>query len=184
LNRVKLSSGFPAPEVQLQIANVALDNTAAAVERAGEYFFLYRRGVERDVVPLDPMTGRSSLTDQEQGFIQNQPTCNQFGVTTQSLDIHLTNLECFKHRVENLTDRLATTLTRSTAVLPTDDTSIAFEDWGPPTKDTDGRPAYVFELPITFDVGQKGILAGQRKQKVRDMTFFIESNDSTRGDRS
>lgn len=66
---------YPSAEVQYQIADLALLAAATRVDHAGEYFFLLRRGVERDAVPLDPATGNSVLAANENAFIKNDPIC-------------------------------------------------------------------------------------------------------------
>jgi hypothetical protein len=175
---VRGSPNFPAPEVQLQIANLALSSAANSVERAGEYFFLFRRGVERDVVSLDPATGESLLTALEE--TPPIPDCEPpfQPVDTRSLDINFVTLDCFRSRVDRLGQVLASTLARSADFLETSDASVPFSSWEL-TTDAQNQPAYVFEMPISFEVGQVGTREGQLRQKVEDMTFFLQTNDGT-----
>ena len=73
--------------MQYQIADLALLAAATRVDRAGEYFFLLRRGVERDAVPLDPATGNSVLASSENAFIKNDPNDNDCDGTADQDDV-------------------------------------------------------------------------------------------------
>lgn len=174
------ASGFPAPEVQLALADLAFQSAAASVDRAGDAFFLYRRGVERDVLPLHPVTGLSTLTAREKTFLRQQPECE--GVTSASLDVNFATIPCFERRVDFLKQAAASAHgARSADFIEVADATVPFTEWTLGT-DADGDEAYSFSLSIDIEKAQRGSRGslnnvGELKQAIRDATFFLETND-------
>ncbi|HKY39917.1 MAG TPA: hypothetical protein VJN18_28470 [Polyangiaceae bacterium] len=172
-------TGFPAPEVQLALADLAFHSAAASVDRAGEYFFLYRRGVERDVLPLDPVTGASTLTSRERNFLTGELVCT--GVATPSLDINFSTLPCFERRIDFLNQESAVAHgIRSGDSLEVADTTVPFSAWTLGT-DSEGDPAYSFSLSVDITKAQRGSRGtlngvGELKQAIRDVALFLETN--------
>lgn len=174
------SSGFPAPEVQLALADLAFQSAAASVDRAGDAFFLYRRGVERDVLPLDAVTGVSTLTTREKTFLTGQAECA--GVTSASLDVNFSTIPCFERRIDFLNQAAAAAHSgRSSDFIEVADATVPFAEWTLGT-DAEGDDAYSFSLSIDVDKAQRGSRGtlnnvGELKQAIKDVTLFLETND-------
>lgn len=172
------TTNFPPEEVQYQLANAAFQAAAQDVEHAGETFFLLRRGVERDLVPLDPATGTSTLTADETKYINSDANCTGAGVTAASLDIDFTTLQCFRDRINGflkLQENQVTNWKYSHF-----DVDVPFSDWTDTT--TPGKnpvPAYRVDLLINLALAQQGLQYGQLRQKLHDVWFFLQSDNPT-----
>ncbi|MBE7481583.1 MAG: hypothetical protein HS104_16580 [Polyangiaceae bacterium] len=171
------SGTYPSAEVQYQIADLALLAAATRVDHAGEYFFLLRRGVERDAVPLDPATGNSVLAANENAFIKNDPICQANTLDASSLDVNLKTLDCFHQRVGYL-EAYTAGLQSAVNVLDLQDTTIPLSNWTLGT-DAQGQPAYSLTLEVTLAKAHRDYRASHRKQKLFDVTLFMETNDPT-----
>jgi hypothetical protein len=173
------ATGFPAPEVQLALADLAFKSAAAAVDRAGEYYFLLRRGAERDIVPVDAVTGLSELTERERLSLASDIECA--GVTAPSLDINFSTLACFDRRVDFLDQTAAGFRNgRSLDKLEVADATVPFAEWQL-VEDEDGDEAYQFTLSVDLDKAQRGSRGsggGQPRQRFYDATFFLETNNA------
>lgn len=165
----------PSTEVQYQIADLALLAAATRVDRAGEYFFLLRRGVERDAVPLDPTTGQSNLAANENSFILSDGICQATTLDASSLDVNLMTLPCFEQRVGFL-EAYAAGLQSAISVLDVQDTTVPFADWTLGT-DAQGQPVYALTLEVTLAKAHRDFRATHRKQKLHDVVFFLQTND-------
>lgn len=166
---------FPSPEVQYQIADLALLAAASRVDRAGEYFFLLRRGVERDAIPIDPATGQSTLAANENLFIKSDPICQATSVDANSLDVNLMTLDCFEQRVGYL-DAYSGGLQSQINALDVQDTTVPFSNWTL-ASNAQGQPAYKLTLEVTLAKAHRDFRANHRKQKLYDVVFFLQTND-------
>lgn len=179
VNNAPSGGAFPAAEVQYQIADLALLNGAAAVERAGETFFLLRQGAERDTIPIST-TATNELSGFEQAVIDAHPgICGD--ISGQQLDINLKNLECYDLRVDSVQSFTEARLsTRTLSILEESDTNLAFGsggDWDL-IQDSEGTEWYVSELVVLEEEARRGFRSNHTKHKIEDITFFLETDDS------
>jgi hypothetical protein len=166
------NGAYPPEEVQYQIADLAFRSAAAHVDRAGELFFLLRRGAERDGVPADPATGKSTLATYELTEMSKQPDCS--GVTTVSMDINFLTLDCFDGRASIL-GTYAGGIQRMGYTLDVQDTVIPASAWKMDPQATE--PQALLTLDVQLEQAHRGVRAAHRKQKIEDITFFLETND-------
>jgi hypothetical protein len=98
-------------------------------------------------------------------------------VTTESLDVNFTTLDCFDHRADNLAAiALAAKQSQQLNVLDLQDTTVPATSWQLVT-DAQGVQSYVFNLDVSLQAAHRGFRATHRKQKIADIGFFIESSD-------
>ncbi|MFO0565486.1 MAG: hypothetical protein U0263_07475 [Polyangiaceae bacterium] len=86
-------------------------------------------------------------------------------------------LDCFQQQVGYL-EAYAAGLQSAVNVLDLQDTTIPLSNWTLGT-DAQGQPAYWLTLEVTLAKAHRDYRASHRKQKLFDVTLFMETNDPT-----
>jgi hypothetical protein len=178
---------FPSTEVQAQIVDAALNRAAARVDRAGEYFFLLRRGVERETVPANPATGLSGLSAYEDQQLLNLQECFDADVKSPSIHVTFKGLSCFETRTEKLRQYAqlywGTDGKELGYFLDPNDTIVPINKpaglTSPHTWETDSAGDHTIQFNIDLSIAHRGIRATHRSQKLDNVAFFLETDSST-----
>ncbi len=178
----------PSAEIQAQIVDAALNRAAARVDRAGEYFFLLRRGVERETIPADPITGLSKLSAYEDQQLLNLQECFDADVKSPSIHITFKGLSCFESRTEKLRQYAqlywGTDGTEEVYFLDPVDTTVPINkpasSTSPHTWETDSTSGdHTIQFNIDLAIAHRSIRATHRSQKLDNISFFLETDSST-----
>ncbi len=178
---------FPSTEVQAQIVDAALNRAAARVDRAGEYFFLLRRGVERETVPADPTTGLSKISAYEDQQLLSLQECFDADVKSPSIHITFKGLPCFEARTEKLRQYAqlywGTDGKELGYFLDPADTTVPINkptgSTSPHTWETDSAGDHWIQINIDLAIAHRDIRASHRAQKLDNIAFFLETDSST-----